>query len=75
MFLINFILGFLGGVGVAEILLILLIGIVPIGLFIYAILDLVKRDFSDSSVKIIWGLVIVFMPLLGSVIYLIAGRK
>lgn len=65
----------LGGIGIFELLLIVIVFAVPLILFIIAIMDLIKRDFNDSSVKIIWALVIVFMPFLGSIIYLVAGRK
>ncbi len=73
--LLPVIFSFLGGIGLGEILFLLLVGLIPLGLFIYAILDLIKRDFNDSTVKLIWALVIVFMPVIGSIIYLVAGRK
>ncbi len=73
--MMSFIMAALGGIGIFELLLIVIVFAVPLILFIIAIMDLIKRDFNDSSVKIIWALVIVFMPFLGSIIYLVAGRK
>ncbi len=66
---------FIGGIGVFEIILILIFGLLPIILWIYAIVDLIKRDFTDSTNKLIWALVIIFMPVLGAILYLLLGRK
>jgi Flp pilus assembly protein protease CpaA len=56
-------------------IVVLTIFLLPIILFFWAILDLIKRNFSNSSNKIVWALVIIFVPLIGSVLYLAAGRK
>jgi hypothetical protein len=61
-------------IGMQEIV-VLTIFLLPIILFFWAILDLIKRNFSNSSNKIVWALVIIFVPLIGSVLYLAAGRK
>jgi hypothetical protein len=72
---INQCLVFLGGIGTMELLLLILFIVVPTLLFIYAIIDLIKRPFADNTTKIIWALVIIFLPFIGSIVYLVVERK
>lgn len=67
-------LSVLMGIGVQEIIVLLLL-ILPIALFLWAIIDLIKRNFSNSTNKLIWALVIIFVPFIGSILYLIVGRR
>lgn len=45
--------------------------IVQIGLMIYALVDLIKRDRVRFNNKLIWLLIIVFINFIGPIIYLI----
>ncbi|MFT6217263.1 MAG: hypothetical protein ACJAS3_003684 [Roseivirga sp.] len=45
----------------------------PVLLWIIALVDCLKSDFEKEG-KIVWILVIVFLPILGSLLYLIIGR-
>lgn len=58
-----------------QIAVLLFFILVPVALMIWAIIDLVQSTFADSTNKLIWALVIIFMPLIGAVLYLIVGRK
>ena len=50
-------------------------GVVYLLLSVFAFLSLIKQDW-DTTKKIIWGLVIWFFPVGGSIIYfLFSGRK
>jgi len=42
---------------------------------IIALLSLLKTTFKDSTTKLIWLIVILFVPLLGSIFYFIIGRS
>ena len=42
---------------------------------IYCIVDLVKREKVRFDNKIIWGAIIVFFNIIGSIIYLVIGRE
>lgn len=68
------ILSFVGGIGGFELILILFFFFVPVILWIWAIIDLLKSNFSDSTNKLIWALVIIFIPFFGAILYLIVGR-
>jgi hypothetical protein len=45
----------------------------PVLLWIIALVDCLKSDFEKEG-KIVWMLVIVFLPILGSLLYLFIGR-
>ncbi|MCH8534129.1 MAG: PLD nuclease N-terminal domain-containing protein [Flavobacteriaceae bacterium] len=45
-----------------------------IGLFIFSLIDVLKSSFQKND-KLIWILVILFVPILGSILYLSIGRK
>jgi hypothetical protein len=66
---------FLGNLGATEIVVILLIFLLPLVLWIFAIVDLIQRQFEDQTNKIVWALVILLIPFIGSILYLIIGRK
>lgn len=48
--------------------------LVSIGLFIYSLVDILKSSFDNNN-KLIWLLVVLLVPFLGSILYLFIGRK
>lgn len=44
-------------------------------LMVTALLHLVKNDRLNQSNKIVWALVIIFVNLIGPILYLLFGRK
>ncbi|QCR21461.1 PLDc N-terminal domain-containing protein [Pontibacter sp. SGAir0037] len=69
------ILLYIGGIGTMELLLVLLFGLVPFVLWLWAIIDLLRSDFRSGTDKLIWAVVIIFVPLLGALLYLLIGRS
>lgn len=57
------------------IVIILPLIILQLILLVTAIVHLVRNDRLSQSNKIIWALVIVFVNIIGPIIYLIFGRK
>ena len=60
--------------------LMILIGLVIAAFFlllpVLALVDLLRSDFKDSSDKLIWVLIILFLPILGSILYfLMSGNQ
>ena len=49
--------------------------IASIVLWISALIDILKSDFSGGSDKIVWLLVVVFLPLLGAILYFTIGKN
>ncbi len=61
---------YLGGIGSQELVILL----VPVVLWAWAIIDLVSDNFENSINKLVWLLVILFVPVIGCILYLIIGR-
>lgn len=59
----------------AGVIILLALIIAYFGLIIYSLLDAVKATFNNSITKIVWVLVILLAPFLGSILYLVIGRK
>jgi len=57
--------------GIIE--LVLMIGILI--LFLITLIDIVKHRFVTDIEKLIWILIVIFVPILGPIIYLLIGRK
>jgi len=49
--------------------------VVLIILFAIALVHLLRSSFKDSTTKLIWLLVILFVPAAGSILYLVIGTK
>ncbi|TYB75850.1 PLDc N-terminal domain-containing protein [Bizionia myxarmorum] len=45
-----------------------------IALWLYSLIDILKNSF-DKNDKIIWILVVILIPIIGSILYLFIGRK
>lgn len=58
--------------GIME--LILLTAVIVVPLFLIALVDILKSDFKGND-KIVWMLVVILLPLLGSLLYFVVGRK
>jgi ABC-type transport system involved in cytochrome c biogenesis permease component len=58
--------------GWGILVLLLIIG-APVILWIIALVDCLRSNFEKEG-KILWILVIVFLPILGSLLYLFIGR-
>lgn len=44
-------------------------------LWLWALIDLIKREFKNSNDKILWLILVLLIPWIGPIAYLIAGRK
>ncbi len=58
--------------GLAELFLLLFLLVVP--LWIIALVDVLKSDFKGNE-KLVWLLVVIFVPFIGSLCYFFIGRK
>ena len=52
-----------------------LVSLVSFVIWLLILIDCIKNPNLSSNERIVWVLVIIFVPCLGSIIYLIAGRK
>ncbi|MGQ9802189.1 MAG: PLD nuclease N-terminal domain-containing protein [Candidatus Saccharicenans sp.] len=58
--------------GLYELAVLFLILSLP--LFIIALVDILKHDFPGND-KIVWLLVVIFLPFLGPILYFLIGRQ
>jgi hypothetical protein len=65
---------FLGISGMFLLLLIPLI-LLQLGLMIWALLDVIKRERVKGGNKVVWILIIVLVNIIGPIIYLLVGRE
>jgi len=45
-----------------------------LGLTVYALIDVLRNAFRKNN-KLIWALVVLFVPLVGSILYIFIGKK
>ena len=62
------------GIGVQEIIVMAIGFLIPVVLLIWALVDILKSEFTGSN-KLIWVLVVILLPLLGSILYFTIGTK
>jgi hypothetical protein len=54
---------------------VILVGVAACVLWIAALIDCLRREFPDSTEKLLWVLVIIFVHFLGALIYYFVGRS
>ena len=67
--------GWLFGLGGAIAIVVLLFILAALALVVWAVIDLIGNPRIDGTLKIVWALVIFFLPFVGSLIYLVIGRS
>lgn len=61
--------------GTMWLLVALIISVAVFALWIWALVDIIRSDFSDVVVKIVWFLLVFCVPLLGFILYVILGKS
>ena len=64
----------IGMPGGMEIFVILFIFSIPAIFWAVALIDCLRSDFAGNN-KIAWILIIIFLPILGSILYFLMGRS
>lgn len=52
-----------------------LAGLSYLGFWVYALYDMIRSDFKESHMKMIWAILIVFVPIMGTFLYLSINRR
>lgn len=55
--------------------ILLLFYAIPLMIVLGALIDVLRNEFDPHQNKIIWVLVIIFVPVIGSILYWIIGRN
>lgn len=61
----------IGGLGLGFIIL----GILLLAIWIWAIIDIIRRPELNDLMKVIWMVVVIAFPFVGVILYLIFGRR
>lgn len=48
--------------------------VIQLGLLLFSLVDLIKRDKVKGGNKVVWALVIIFINIIGPIVYLIFGK-
>ena len=59
-----------GNLGAGELLILLILII----LWLTALIDILKNNFQGNN-KIVWILVVIFIPIMGAILYLTIGKN
>lgn len=49
--------------------------ILYLGFWVYALIDMIRSDFKESHMKLIWAILIVFVPIVGTFLYMRMNRR
>jgi hypothetical protein len=66
-------LSFIQNIGGGTIFL--LFGLIYSILWIYCLVDIIRSEFKDPNMKIIWIVIILFAQVIGAIVYLAMGRS
>ncbi len=64
----------MGPIGMPELILIF-IALAPLILSVCALISCLKSNFQESNNKIVWVVVILFLPVIGSILYFAISPK
>ena len=62
-----------GNIGIGEILVLLIFLVLPIVLWLIALIDILKSNFSGNN-KVVWIIVVILLPILGAILYFLIGK-
>lgn len=65
---------FINNMGGGFFLVFILFSIAYFILWVYCLIDVIRSDFKDSNMKLIWVVVLLFAHGLGPIAYLILGK-
>ena len=51
------------------------VGIAAFGTWLFALVEAASAEFENSTEKILWILLIILLPVVGTILYLVIGRK
>ena len=63
------------GLAIGMIIFWIIFGIGGFILFLWALIDVIRRNFTNPNDKILWILLVILLGWIGPILYLIIGRK
>lgn len=68
-------LPFIQNMGGGSIMFFLLFGLIYTILWIYCLVDILRSEFKDPNMKIIWIVILLFAQGIGPIVYLVMGKS
>lgn len=68
-------LSFIQNMGGGTVLIFLIFGLLYLILWIYCLVDILRSNFKDPTMKLIWVVILLFAHGLGPLAYLILGKN
>jgi uncharacterized membrane protein len=62
-------------IGAGLLIFFWILGIAGFILFLWALIDVIRRQFTNPNDKVLWIVLIIFIGVIGPLLYLIIGRK
>ncbi len=53
----------------------ILVWVVPFFLIVAALIDIIRNQFKRPMDKLVWTLVVLFIPILGAILYFVIGKQ
>lgn len=63
------------GIAAAWVIFWVIFGLLGFALFLWALIDCIRRQFTNPNDKVLWLVLIILIGWLGPILYLIIGRK
>ncbi len=61
--------------GAIFLMIVLTLGLGTFGFWIYALIEIISEEYKNDTDKIIWFLLVFFLPFVGTIIYYFSGRN
>ena len=51
------------------------LGIIGLAIYIYTVYDVLVSNFGGSNDKLVWIIVVLFLPFVGTILWFLIGKK
>lgn len=68
-------LSFVQNLGGSSIMIFFLFGVIYTVLWIYCLVDVIRSEFKDPNMKIIWIVILLFAQGIGPIVYLVLRKS
>jgi hypothetical protein len=67
-------LTFIQNIGGGFLIIILLFSLIYFLLWVYCVIDVIRSNFKDQNMKLIWIVILLFAHIIGPLVYLVLGK-
>jgi hypothetical protein len=67
-------LTFIQNIGGGFLIIMLLFTLIYFLLWVYCVIDVIRSNFKDQNMKLIWIVILLFAHIIGPLVYLVLGK-